>query len=129
MLRRIIGVVLGLIVAMVAIAGFELLGRLVFPAPPGSDMSDPAQVAEVVERLSTGLKISVVFAWFAGTVAGGWAGLWISRWRVLPWIVAGGVILGAIANYLAIPHPLWMQVAGILLPIAGAWMVLRLTHR
>jgi hypothetical protein len=129
MLRRIVGTVVGLVVAMAAIGAFELLGRQLFPPPPGTDMSDPAQIARVVERLSTGLKISVVFAWFAGTVAGGWAGLAVSRWRALPWIVAGGVILGAIANYVAIPHPLWMQAAGILLPIVGAWLVLHLTRR
>lgn len=129
MLRRIVGAVVGLVVAMAAIGLFEWAGRLLFPPPPGLDMRDPAQIAAAVDRLSSGLKASVVFAWFAGTIAGGIAGLTISRWRGTPWIVAAGVIAGAIANYVVIPHPFWMQVAGILLPLLGAWIVLRLAPR
>ena len=126
MVRRIVGIVVGLIVAMAAITLVEALGQRLFPPPAGVDMRDPAQVARFVTEMPTGLKLSVVVAWFLGTVAGAWAGLTLSRWRTVPWIVAAGVVAGAIVAYVQIPHPWWMQAAGILLPLLAAWIVLRM---
>lgn len=126
MLRRVIGAIIGLAVAMLTITLVEALGHQLFPPPPGTDMSDPAAISRVVDQLPFGAKAMVVLAWFAGALAGAAAGLAIARWRAVPWIVAGGVILSAVANYAMIPHPLWMQAAGILLPLLAAWISLRL---
>ena len=126
MLRRVMGVVVGLVAAMVTIGIVEWLGRQVFPPPAGVDMSDPAAIGRAVSSLPTGLKASVSLAWFFGTFAGGVAGLAIARWRPVPWIVAAVVVLAAMANYVMIPHPLWMQIAGIALPPLAAMLALRL---
>lgn len=126
MLRRIMGTAAGIIVAMVTIGLVEWLGQQLFPPPPGVDMADPAAIARAVASLPTGLKASVSVAWFVGTFVGGLAGLAIARWRAVPWIVAATVVLAAVANYVMIPHPLWMQVAGIALPPLAAILALRL---
>jgi hypothetical protein len=121
MWRRVAGVAFGLVVAMAGIALMEVVGHRLFPPPAGTDMRDAAQVAAIVDRLPVAAKSWVVLAWTLGTFAGACAGVAVSRWRAAAWLVAAGVIAGAILNMLAIPHPVWMQVSGVLLPILAAW--------
>jgi hypothetical protein len=40
--------------------------------------------------------------------------------------VATVILLGVIANNMMIPHPQWMTIAGIVLPIPLAWLAARL---
>lgn len=129
MIRRALSVIVGLLVAMLGISLVELAGQALFAPPAGVDMDDAASITRAVDHIPAGLKVSVVLAWFAGTLAGGSAGLAISRWTALPWIVAAGVILGAIASYMQIPHPLWMRATGIALPLLAAWLALRIMGR
>ncbi|WEK41710.1 MAG: hypothetical protein P0Y64_09780 [Candidatus Sphingomonas colombiensis] len=128
-MRKLIGLVVGIVVSMVAITLVELLGRALFPPPPGIDMSDAASIARAVAAIPLGTKMMVVVAWFTGAVAGGWAGLAVSRWRIVPWLVAVGILIGAIISFQQIPHPLWMQIGGALLPFVGALLVLRFAAR
>lgn len=126
MMRRALGVVVGVVVAMLTITLVEMIGHLLFPPPPGADMRDSAQVAQVVASISLPAKIWVTLAWFLGSLAGAFAGLAVARWDAVAWIVAAVVIAGAIWSYTMIPHPLWMQAAGVLLPLLAAWLALRL---
>lgn len=127
--RRIAGAVVGLVVAMLVITLAELLGHRLFPPPPGTDMRDPAAMAAIVDRLPFAAKAWVVLGWVAGTFAGGCAGLVVARWRPVAWIVAAGVLLGAVLNMTMIPHPVWMIAAGLLLPLVAAWAAVRVAAR
>ena len=40
-------------------------------------------------------------------------------------IVAALVVAGVIANAMSFPHPIWLIVAGIVLPLVIAWMIAR----
>ena len=126
MARRMAGIIVGLIVSMAAISLFELIGQRLFPPPAGIDMSDPAQIGRAVDAIPIALKLSVIGAWFGGALAGGWTGLRVARWGAVPWIVAGGVVLGAVISFTQIPHPWWMQVAGVTLPLLAAWIAGRI---
>jgi hypothetical protein len=42
------------------------------------------------------------------------------------WIIAGLILLGGVANIMMIPHPLWMQIAAVVAPLLGGWVVTRL---
>lgn len=125
MWRKLLGIVIGVAVSMIGIILVEMLGQFAFPPPPGVDLRDPAAIAAAADRIPLATQLSVVTAWFVGTLAGAMAGVAIARWRLVVWIVAGGVIAGAIASYTMIPHPLWMQAAGILLPLVAAWLATR----
>ena len=125
-MRRALGVLAGIVGAMVTITLVEMIGHLLFPPPPGADMRDSAQVAQVMAMIPLPAKIWVTLAWFFGSLAGALAGLAVARWVAIAWIVAAVVIAGAILSYTMIPHPLWMQAAGVLLPLIAAWIALRL---
>jgi hypothetical protein len=39
------------------------------------------------------------------------------------------IVVGVIANAVMIPHPPWMTIAGVLLPVPAAWLGARLATR
>ncbi|WBH15194.1 hypothetical protein [Sphingomonas radiodurans] len=125
-MRKVLGVIVGVVAAIATITVIELISHTLFPPPTGIDMNDPLQASRFVDLMSMPAKISVVAAWFLGAAVGAFAALNIARWSVAGWFVAATVVTGAISSFMMIPHPMWMQVAGILLPIAGVLMVARI---
>lgn len=126
MLRTILGIVAGVVVAFVVLMGLEMAGHAVMPPPPGLDPTDPEDVKQMVASASMAAKAWVVFGWFAAVVAGGWVARRLSRKGWAGWVIAGLIVLGGVANIMMIPHPLWMQIAAVAAPLLGGWMVTRL---
>jgi hypothetical protein len=123
--RRVIGVVVGTITALLVVGVVEAVGHRMFPPPPGLDLSNAADVGRLIETMS-GSALSIVLAsWFLGALIGGWVALRVSHWRVAPWIVCAVIIGGGIWSFVMIPHPLWMMAAGIVLPLLAAVLLLR----
>ena len=118
MLRTILGIVAGVVVAFVVLMGLEMAGHAAMPPPAGLDPADPEDLKQMVASASTAAKAWVVFAWFAAAVAGGWVARRLSRASWAGWVIAGLIVVGGIANIMMIPHPLWMQIAGVLGPLA-----------
>ena len=68
----------------------------------------------------------VLIGWVLGAFLGGWVAARIARHRRAAALVIGAlVVLGVVANNMMIPHPLWMTIAGVLLPIPAAWLAAR----
>lgn len=122
MLRRILGLVAGIIVAGLTVGVIESIGHLIWPPPPGTDISKPDQLKAIIETIPLPAKISVMVAWFLGTLAGAFTALKITRWPVAPWGVAGFVIAAGGWTMMQIPHPVWMVVGAVALPLAAAWI-------
>lgn len=126
MLRTILGIVAGVVVAFVVLMGLEMAGHAAMPPPAGLDPADPEDLKQMVASASTAAKAWVVFAWFAAAVAGGWLARRLSRASWAGWVIAGLIVVGGIANIMMIPHPLWMQIAAVVAPLLGGWLVTRL---
>lgn len=126
MLRTILGILAGVVVAFVVLMGLEMAGHAAMPPPAGLDPADPEDLKEMVAAASTAAKAWVVFAWFAAVVAGGWVARRLSRKGWAGWVIAGLIVLGGVANLVMIPHPLWMQIGAIAVPLMGGWIVTRL---
>jgi len=90
--------------------------------PPGIDFHDPTQVAAHVAKLPAAAFVIVLAAWTIGSFAGGWVAAAISRhWpRACALCVAAFMLAGVAYNVIVLPHPLWMSVLGLLLPIPAA---------
>lgn len=127
MLRTILAIIAGLIVAVVFMFGWEAIGFLFFPPPDGISLNNEADLARLVAMSSTGKKLWVVAGWLMASFIGAWVAARIStRHRTLAALAIGLLIVfGALMNALAIPHPLWMNAAGVLLPIPMAWLASR----
>lgn len=123
--RRALGVIAGIIVAIVVVGLIEAIGHRMYPLPAGMNIADPNDLQSMIEVMPAAAKSIVLAAWFLGAFIGGWVALTISRWRPAPWIVAALIVFGGIWSMVMIPHPYWMMVAGIALPILAAALVSR----
>ena len=120
MLRLIAAVVAGVLVGIVVTAGVEMIGHQLFPHAGGLDLHDPAHARTAIASLPAGALWFVVGGWFFGGLAAGWVAGSIEHSHVAA-AIAGGVLMGACTStMLSIPHPLWMWVIGVLLPIPSA---------
>src|SRR5262249_22209885 len=117
-----LGIAAGIIVAFVTVAIAESIGHQIYPLPESLDPRDAAQIAAIMDDIPLGAKLVVILAWFLGALVGGYVANRIASRALAGWIVAAAVVLAGIANMLAIPHPIWMWAAGVLLPLAAGWL-------
>ena len=126
MLRIILGIVAGVVLAFVVLTGLQMAGHAIMPPPAGLDPADPEDLKQMVASASLAAKAWVVFAWFAATLAGGWLARRLSRTGWAGWFIGGLIVVGGIANMIMIPHPLWMQITAVAAPLLAGWIVTRL---
>ncbi|MDP8994050.1 MAG: hypothetical protein M3N07_03560 [Pseudomonadota bacterium] len=118
--RSIAGLVVGVLAGFAAMLVVAWLGGLFYPIPVDPQIPDPVRrVAEAFPAAPLGAKLFVAASWFAGGFAGGAVGRWLSGSRGIA-LAAGAVLsLAAIANAFVLPLPAWMQIAAVVLPLAG----------
>ena len=131
--RTILGMLVGVVVAIAVIAAVEALGHRWYPPPPGLDPTDPANeaaFAAFVAALPFGAKLVVLASWVLGTFVGALAAAKIARHQTAAaLLVALAVISGVIGMIMKVPHPSWLSVAGLLLPIPVSLAAVRLVYR
>ncbi len=128
MMKNVLAVVLGVVVAVILIMAVETLGHSVYPPPTDLDFTDIDTMAAYVDGLPLGALLFVMLAWLIGTFGGGILACFIvkSRPAVYAAIIGGLVLLGTVINLVSIPHPTWFSITSIVAIIATAWMTGRL---
>jgi len=126
--RTVVAVVVGTVVAFVLVGVIEAIGEVVYPPPAGVDFGRPDQLASYMQRLPGGALAFVLAAWIVGTFFGGLVAAWIARSRTaLAAAIVGALVLAAtIANFVLIPHPAWMVAAGVVGIAIAAYLAGRL---
>lgn len=124
--RRIAGLVAGLVVMALTVALAEGAGHALFPPPPGLDVTNPDDQARLMAVIPLGAKIAVVVAWFLGALAGSAVAMVVGRTPLLGWAI--GLIMGALSLFTTqvFPHPLWMVIAAVVLPLVAVLVAKRL---
>ena len=122
LVRSILGVIAGLVAAIVVISIVEMINIMIFPLPPGVDVNDPASLGKFIAEAPAYKLVGVVVGYALGAFVGAWLAVRIALRLPAPHaLVIGAVLLAAtIANLMMIPHPLWFAVAslGVILPAA-----------
>ncbi len=127
MTRKIIGAVVGIVLAMVVVAAVQTVGHFLFPSPEFPANPTPEEWNEAMLAVPFGAKFMVVLSWFLGALIGVWASLWISKGaRRSALIVAGGMLLLTTMVLLSATHPSWMVAAGLFLPVAATFLASRI---
>lgn len=128
--RTLLGILAGLAVMIVVITAVELLGARLYPPPPGVDIHDPQALAAVITQMPLAALAIVVLAWVLGAFAGGWvaARIAVAHPRTAAVVVALGVVAGVVMMMMALPHPLWMGLLGLALPVPVALAAARLAR-
>ena len=113
--RIVIAVAVGTVVAFVLVGVIEAIGEVVYPPPEVVDLGSPDQLATNMQRLPGGALAFVLAAWIVATFLGGLVAAWIARSRTaLAAAIVGALVLAAsITNFVLIPHPAWMIAAGV----------------
>jgi hypothetical protein len=129
MVRTIFAVLLGLVVAVATMLLLEFAGMSLFPLPPGTRVDSEADLARVVASASTGKLLWVLMGWAVAAFLGGWVAARLARHRTGAALAVGAVVVaGVVLNAAMLPHPAWMTVAGVLLPLPLAWCASRLVR-
>lgn len=131
--RTILGMVVGVVVMFMTIMGIEALGHLAYPPPPGLDPTNPEDAAAfarfIVQMPALG-QAMLALAWVAGAFAGGLAAAKVAHHQNAAAIFVALVVMsGVVGMILKVPHPAWLAVAGLVLPLPAALLGARLVHR
>jgi hypothetical protein len=124
--RSILAVLAGCIVAFVLIAGIQFLNTSFYPFPAGLDPSNREAMSSFMATLPLGAFLMVLLSYAVGALAGGFVAA-----RLAPRAPKGhalavaALLVGAsIMNLTALPHPTWFMVANLIvvvaMPLAGA---------
>jgi len=125
-MRRVLGVIVGLVVAFVCVQGAELISHQLYPFPPGADMHDMATIKRFVATLPPPAFVLVLAGWLVGTLLGTFVAAKIGRSRV-PAYVLGAILLAAgIMNSIVIPQPLWFSAVSVVIFVVGTFIGARL---
>lgn len=122
MLRSILAVLAGVLVMGITVAAVQWLGHSIFPPPPGIDPSDPDAMIALVSSMPVMALAFVLLAYAFGTFLGAYTATTISlaHKRGVAHVIAV-IMLALIAmNFAMIPHPIWMIVLGVLIPLPFA---------
>ncbi len=130
MLRSLLGVIAGVVVMWLVVAGIEFASHLVYPPPAGLDPMQPADLEKILAASPAAALAMVVAAWTLGAFAGGWVAARIAHHpRIAAVLVALGVMAGVAGMIAMMPHhPAWMSALGLLLPIPAALVAARLAR-
>lgn len=127
MVRTILGILAGLVVAWLTMSVCEFASLFLHRPPPGLDLRDPQALAAHIAAAPLSAMLVVLAGWALAAFLGGWVAARIARHRRVAAILIGALVLaGVIANSTMIPHPLWMTIAGLVLPLPLAWLAARM---
>ena len=130
MFRLTVAVFAGAIGAFVCIYLVEAASHWFWPLPTGLDFNDAAQLAIFVSNLPIDASLALLFGWCAGAFVGST----IST-RVAQTYKGGAALsvfvllaLATCANFLMIPHPLWLILTSTACLPAFAWLGWRIAR-
>ena len=121
MLRAMLGVLAGLVVAWLTVALFQFASVAAYPPPPGLDPRDPQQLQDLIAQAPPLASALVMAGWVLAAFDGGLVAAWIARGRAWPAPVVGlCVMAGVLATAWLVRYPTWILVPMIALPLPAA---------
>lgn len=120
--RKILAVIVGIIAGGLVIYLIEMAAQALFPVKFSGDMNDPAALKKMMQNAPAGAMISIAVAWVLGAFSGGLVTGLISKFnkKGLSTITGAVFLVLTLINLVMIPHPIWMWITGIALPIPAA---------
>ncbi len=114
--RRVGAVLAGLVAGGISVMAIEAVSSSIYRMPEGTDINDPAAVAEFVRTLPIGAFLFVLLAWSVGCFLGAFVARRLAFNRsAIPGVIAWAFFLiASIANLIMIPHPVWFAIASII---------------
>lgn len=124
MLRLIASIVGGLVIAFAIVFATDTLFHALLPSAGAmpADPSDRAAMGAYVASQPPAALFAILLGWTIAAFVGAFVAARFAERGPWPgWIVGGLFLLATAANFVLIPHPAWMVIAGVLLILIAAW--------
>jgi hypothetical protein len=118
----------GVVAAVLVVLLVDALVGSIYPLPRGIDLNDRAAMRAAVSAMPTGAFALLLGGWIVAAAVGAYMAARLARRSAAlhGLIVTVFVLTATVANLAAIPHPVWLWPAAIILiPVAG-WAAARM---
>ena len=121
----------GVVVAVIVVSIGDAVAGSIYSLPAGIDRSNPESMRQAVAGLPTAAFLLLLAGWVLAAAVGSYvAARLASHARAIHGlIVAVFVLVATVSNLVAIPHPIWLWPAVIILIPAAGWLATRLVVR
>jgi hypothetical protein len=117
MIKNILAVTFAIAMAFATMIGIEYCSEKLFPPPVELNVLDNEMMRNYLANMPLGAYAMVTGGWIIGALFAGFliAKITKSRKRWAP--MTAGLLLTAasVANFVALPHPIWMVLIGVLI--------------
>lgn len=122
MVRNIIAVILGLVVATLVIMSIQMISYSLYPMPEGIDPTDTEAMRTHVQSLPPMAFLIVLLSYFMGTLIGVIVAIKVAdtHHKQLALGIATVLMILGIINLFQITHPMWFNIICVLLFIPTA---------
>jgi hypothetical protein len=120
----------GVVAAVLVVVLVDTLVGSMYPLPPGTDLNDRAAMQAAVAAMPTAAFALLLGGWVVAAAAGAYLAARLARRSpaLHGFIVAIFVLVATVANLAAIPHPVWLWPAAIILIPAAGWAAARMVR-
>ncbi len=127
-MRNVAAIVAGVIIAFATVLLIDKVNHMIYPPPQGLDFTDPDAIRPYLATLPVGafllILASSVVAAFVGTMLACYIGT--ASPNLFGGVVGGIILAATIANFIAIPHPLWLSLATLIGIVLSTLAAMRL---
>jgi hypothetical protein len=126
LLRIAAAIAIAFLVNYCVVSASEALLSHAFPPAPGTNLADPIQLEAFVKSLPITAFVGLVTGWAVGAI-GAVAAAYLVSDRIVPTAWVGGAIslFGIVSTLFMLPHPFWVGVVGIAMPVLFSWAIPR----
>ena len=120
----------GVVAAVLVVVLVDTLVGSMYPLPDGTDLNDPASMRAAIAAMPAAAFALLLGGWVVAAAAGAYLAARLARRSpaLHGLIVAIFVLVATIANLAAIPHPMWLWPAAIILIPAAGWAATRMVR-
>jgi hypothetical protein len=116
LIRSIVAMLAGIVVAILTFTLIEQLGHSIFPPPATINWNDSNAVKAFMDNQPVGSYLLVLAGWIIGSFAAAIITQKISQQSayILPAVLSALLLASAALNFFMLPRPVWFVVAGLI---------------
>ncbi len=131
MIRSALVLLAGVVVAVLVVVLTDTVVASIYPLPAGTDPHNSETMRQAVAAMPAAALLLLLAGWVLAAGAGSYLATRLATRSPATHglIVALFVLMATVANLAAIPHPVWLWPAAIILIPAAGWAAARLGAR
>ena len=128
-MRIVLGLIVGALVAALIVYLMTIEAHAFFPGSiMEAALSAPGNSPNPMGEVPIQATAMIVMGWFLGALIGACLGNLIAGRGFVGYVVAGFVVLYVLALSVQVPHPTWLSVLGVFLPLLAGFTARRIAR-